>query len=66
VPAAFFSIFLFILTFVMTFVHSLAEEEEAQKSKKRILLLLCKISNVILTIIGFIILMGTPMWFDIT
>ena len=55
------------LSFVFAFAHSRPDDDVATQKKrpKFWILLICKIANVTLTIIGFITLFQSDMYFDI-
>eukprot|EP00355_Strombidium_rassoulzadegani_P008455 CAMPEP_0168626148 /NCGR_PEP_ID=MMETSP0449_2-20121227/10455_1 /TAXON_ID=1082188 /ORGANISM="Strombidium rassoulzadegani, Strain ras09" /LENGTH=113 /DNA_ID=CAMNT_0008668079 /DNA_START=89 /DNA_END=427 /DNA_ORIENTATION=+ len=60
-----FSCVLVGLTFVFTFAHSLPEKTDAQKNRKLFLKLVCKITNVALTVLGFFQIFISDLYFDI-
>ena len=59
------SVVLVLLPFAFTFAHSRPVTNEASKSKKHWILLICKLANVVLGVLGFIQLFSADMYFDI-
>jgi len=59
------SIILFCFTFLLIIAHMLPDDTEGKKTAKRLLIFICKLANVVLTILAFIQIFISDWSFDI-